>query len=591
LLAAVCCGLVWWRAERVAAPRLERVTVASFSGRILAVEPLAARETTRITLAPIDGALPPRVRVNVPDDVMITGIAPGDTISVRARLLPPPPAAVPGAYDFARVAWFAGLGATGQAAHIRAQAPGAAGGIADALASGNQGAIPQADADAMRRSGLAHLLSVSGLHVTAAVAATMLLVLRLLALSPTLALRAPLLLIAAGAGAIAAIGYTLLTGAEVPTVRSCVAALLVLAGLALGREAMTLRLVAAGALIVLLLWPEALAGPSFQMSFAAVAAIVVLHEHPRVRALLQKRDERWPRRLARELGGLLLTGFVVEAVLMPIAVFHFHRAGAYGAVANIVAIPLTTFVVMPLEALALFADLFGLGAPFWWLTVQALDLLLWIAHRVGDAPGAVSALPSMPWGAFALIIGGALWFALWRKGWRWVGLVPFALGGAWAIATPPPDILITGDGRHLAVRGADGGLALLRPRAGDYVRGLLGESAGVMEEAGAIDELPGARCGPDLCATVIARDGRRWTLLATRSVYAVDSKALERACAGADIVVSERRLPRGCRPRWLKVDRAMLERTGGLAIRLASGEIERVREAEGEHLWATKPPS
>jgi competence protein ComEC len=100
------------------------------------------------------------------------------------------------------------------------------------LAAGDQGAIPEDDAEAMRRSGLAHLLSVSGLHVTAVVAGTMLIVLRLLSLSPRLALHAPLLLVAAGAGALSGIGHTLLTGAEVPTVRSSVAALLVLGGMA-----------------------------------------------------------------------------------------------------------------------------------------------------------------------------------------------------------------------------------------------------------------------------------------------------------------------------------------------------------------------
>jgi hypothetical protein len=84
--------------------------------------------------------------------------------------------------------------------------------------------------------------------------------------------------------------------------------------------------------------------------------------------------------------------------LSPIALFHFHRSGLYGAVANIVAIPLTTFVIMPLEGMALAFDELGLGAPFWWLTGLALRFLLWIAHAVADAPGSVASLPSMPAG-------------------------------------------------------------------------------------------------------------------------------------------------------------------------------------------------
>ena len=273
--------------------------------------------------------------------------------------------------------------------------------------------------------------------------------------------------------------YNTTTGAEVPTIRSCVAALMMLAALALGREAVTLRLVAAGALVVLVAWPEALAGASFQLSFAAVTAIVALHEHPRVRALFLAREEAWWRRILREGGSLLATGLLVELALMPIAAFHFHKAGLYGALANIVAIPLTTFVVMPLEAGALVLDLVGLGAPLWWLAARALGLLLWLAHGVASAPGSVTALPAMPRGAFGLMVAGGLWVALWRTRLRWAGLMPIAIGACWTLATPAPDLLVTGDGRHLAWRGDDGRLALLRERAGDYTRDTLAENGGV----------------------------------------------------------------------------------------------------------------
>jgi len=618
LAATIGCGLVWWRAGQAAAPRLERPVVTMLTARVVSIEPLAARGSVRLGLAPsASGGLPPSIRVNVDDRDMASGVVPGVTVALRARLVPPPPAALPGGYDFARVAWFRGLGATGKAigpirvtgtsedrgfatglaalrtrlsAHIQARAPGGPGGIAAALATGDVGGIPESDSEAMRRSGLAHLLSVSGLHVTAVVGAVMLLVLRLLALSPALALRAPLLMIAAGAGAVAAIGYTLLTGAEVPTVRSCVAALLVLAGLALGRDALTLRLVAAGALVVLLFRPEALAGPSFQMSFGAVTALIALHEHRGVRAFLARREEGRGRRLAREMAGLLLTGLVVEIALLPIAMYHFHRAGIYGALANIAAIPLTTFVVMPLEAAALLLDPLGLGAPVWWLATRALEALLGIAHHVADMPGAVTALPAMPDGAFALMVAGGLWLALWRTRIRRLGLVAILLGGGCALATPAPDLLVTGDGRHLAVVGADGRIALLRPRAGDYVRAMLNEGAGTLAEAGDLDSLPGARCGPDLCAAEIVRGGRRWRLLATRSPYLVDIGAMKAACAAADIVVSDRRLPRSCRPRWLKADRAMLRETGGLAIDLGAGTVATVAGKVGRHPWATTMP-
>jgi competence protein ComEC len=612
LAVAAGCGWIWLAADSAAAPVLERAAVTRFQADVQSVQRLPARDTVRVLLRPVNmPGLPPLVRVNIADRDVPAGLVAGDRLSLRVRLMPPPPPAVPGAYDFARIAWFQGIGATGRAfapveriggdgdarpglrerlsAHIQSRLDGGAAGIATALATGDQGAVPEEDAEAMRRSGLAHLLSVSGLHITAVVGAAMLLVMRLLALSPALALRWPLLLVAAGAGALAGIGYTLLTGAEVPTIRSCIAALLVLAGLALGREAITLRLVATGALVVLIFWPEALVGASFQLSFAAVTAIVALHEHPRVRALLSRRDEGWAARIGRLMLGLLLTGLAVEIALTPIVLFHFHKAGLYGALANIIAIPLTTFVVMPLEALALLFDVVGLGAPFWWATGVTLNLLLFVAHGVADAPGSVAMLASMPRGAFALMVAGGLWICLWRTRLRRWGAVPLAIGAVWAVATPAPDILITGDGQHLAVRGDDGRAALLRPRAGDYVRDMLAESSGIDGELAELEASPGARCSPDMCVVDLRRGDRVWRLMATRSGYLMPIGAFTRACREADIVVSDRRVPRTCTPRWLKADRLLLAQSGGLAIRLSPPSVDTVVAPASDHPWVRPP--
>jgi competence protein ComEC len=606
LAAILGCGNIWWKAERSAAPVLSHPRAAEFDAAIESFQRLPARDLVRLVVDPLDPGLP-RLRVNVDSAKAPEGLRPGSTVRLRGYLMPPAPAAVPGAYDFARAAWFQGIGGTGRVAfvrlvapaaqqdwrarlagarqrladHIRSRLPAASGGIAAALATGDQGGIPESDAEAMRRSGLAHLLSVSGLHLTAVVGAVMLITLKLLALSPFLALRFRLVVIAAGAGALAGVAYTLLTGAEVPTIRSCIAALLVLLGIALGRDALTLRLVAVGALVVLLLWPESLPGASFQMSFAAITAIVALHEHPRIRALLARREELWPMKLGRFGLGLVLTGLAVELALIPIALWHFHQAGLYGALANIVAIPLTTFVIMPLEALALLFDLVGLGAPFWWLAGAALDLLLALAHAVAEAPGAVARLPTLPTAAFALMAGGGLWLALWRTKWRRWGVVPIAAGAAAALATPAPDLLVTGDGRHLAVRTESGELALLRGRAGEYVRDLMSQSAGYEGEAGELEQLRSAACSADFCAAEL----RGWRLLASRSDRLVPIEELRKACAEADIVVSERRLPAACRPRWLKADRDFLAKSGGLAITLgATPRITTVSRGD-RHPW------
>ena len=618
LAAAIGCALIWWQASRADAPRIAREQQLDTVATIESVQAMAAVGDTRLVVRPAGPGLPVRLRINVEADKMVAGLEPGATVRLRAWVMPPAPTPVPGAYDFGRAAWFQQIGGTGRAlsveliapaserslsgrlaalrqrlsAHIRAQLAGAAGegGIAAALATGDQYGIPDTDNDAMRRSGLAHLLSVSGLHLTAVVGAVMLLTLKLLALSPTLALRYRLVLIAAGAGALAGIAYTLLTGAEVPTVRSCVAALLVLAGIALGREALTLRMVAVGALIVMLLWPDSLAGASFQLSFAAILSIVALHENPRVRAWFARREEGWARRLLRSLAGLILTGIVVELALAPIALFHFHRQGLYGAFGNVVAIPLTTFLIMPLEALALLFDLVGLGAPFWWLAGKALTLLLWIAHEAAAAPGSVALLPAMAPGAFALMVAGGLWICLWRTKLRRWGLVPLGLGALWALATPTPDLIVTGDGRHLALRTPDGALALLRPKAGEYVRDTLAEASGAEPDFLDLESLPIAACSPDLCAADLVRGGRRWRILATRTPNRVPFEAMVQACAAADIVISDRVLPRACAPRWLRADLAFLRRTGGLAVTLGDPpDVATVAERAGRHPWALPP--
>ncbi|MBW8744090.1 MAG: ComEC/Rec2 family competence protein [Sphingomonas sp.] len=614
--AGIGCGLAWERAREVAAPKLARPMIGMVSGQIVEVDPLPARGKIRLVVAldPAPG-LPPRTRINLDQQGAPTGLLPGARIAAKVRLEAPPPPPLPGAYDFAEVAWFQGIGATGKAmgpvkvtapappgggfmrwlagrqlaltGHIEHQLAGSEGGVAAAFVTGDVGAISEDDNNAFRRSGLAHLLSISGLHVTAVVAATMFLVLRILALWPRLALRANLLLIAAAAGALAGIAYTLLSGAQVPTVRSCVAALLVLGGIALGREAMTLRMVAAGALIVLLFRPEALVGPSFQLSFAAVTAIIAFHEHPKIRALLLKRDEGLGRKLLRELVGLLATGLLVEAALAPIAVYHFHRAGFYGALANIVAIPLTTFVIMPLEALALLADMAGVGAPFWWLTGKGLWFLLWIARTVAALPGAVTSLPSMPLAAFLLMAAGGLWIALWRTRMRRLGVIPFAIGLTWALLTPPPDLLITGDGQHLAVRTPDGALHLLRPRAKDYVRQQFSEGSGVQATALDLDALPGAICSRDVCVASLRRGGRDWHLIATRTPYRLDLKQFQEVCAWADSAISDRWLPRSCVPRWLKLDKDELGQTGGVAIALGRASVRTVN-GDDQHPWVVR---
>ncbi len=624
LVFAAGIAVVWARSVIVGAEPIAQPVVERLQGHVLEREDQPADARLRLTLAvrlsAARGEAPTarKVRINVPlaafgEAGIPDGLAEGAVVRLRARLMPPASPMLPGAYDFARAAWFKGLAATGTmvgplelvqaapaergiaevqrslSAHVRARVDGSAGTIAAAFASGDRGGIAEADEAAMRDSGLTHLLAISGLHVSAVIAAAYFAVIKLLALWPALALRVRLPVVAAAAGALAGVGYTLLTGAEVPTVRSCVAALLVLGALALGRDALSLRMVSVAAGFVLLMWPESAIGPSFQMSFSAVLAIIALSTSAPVRAFLAPREEPWTARIGRQLVMLFVTGVVIELALMPIVLFHFHRAGFYGALANVVAIPLVTFVSMPLIALGLVLDLVGLGAPCWWLVQQSLDLLLGIAHFTAGQPGAVKLMPQMSGLAIALFVGGGLWLALWRGRVRGWGLVPVLAGSALVATTPIPDLLVAGDGRQvgITVSGADGERRLLslRESRSSYSRDNLMELAGVDAAPLPLAQWPGARCSSAFCTVPLKRGGRDWVILLGRSRAQVEERALAAACAEADIVIAERYLPRSCRPRWIKADRRMLDRSGGLAIDLANQKVIAVADSQGQHGW------
>jgi competence protein ComEC len=603
---------ITFKATYFAVPALQKIWTGQIQARVLTVEDHSARDMMRVVLD-TDGrdGLPPKIRVNVPLERMVAELEPGVLMTAKVRLMPPPGPALPGGYDFARYAWFQGLGATGSviskieiqksaddraafwstarerlARHIRTQMPGESGAIGAGLLVGSRGAISESDNEALRNSGMAHLLSVSGLHVTAVVGATFLIISRLLALFPWLALRIRIPLTAAGVAAVIAIFYTLLSGSEVPTIRSCIAALLVLFALFMGREALSMRLLIFGATVVLIFWPESLAGPSFQLSFAAVATIIFLHESPIIRRWTEPRDEMMLHKFLRFLFSLLLTGLAIEIILAPITLFHFHKSGFYGALANIIAIPLTTFFVMPMQILGLIGDVVGIGIPFWALAAYGVDGIRVLAHWVSAAPGSVMLLPAFPNWAFGFVTAGIIWIMMIGGRSAYAGL-PFIVAGALAMAIAPrPDMLLTGDGRHLAVINEQNELVLLRPGAGDYAVDQLSENAALSGEVNPLESMDNASCSTDVCTFAISKAGRNWIVLATRSDYLVPAMEMAAACKRSDIVISNRRLPYSCKPRWLKADRAFLEQSGGLAFYLKENRIKTVAETTAHYPWS-----
>ena len=164
--------------------------------------------------------------------------------------------------------------------------------------------------------------------------------------------------------------------------------------------------------------------------------------------------------------------------------------------------------------------------------------------------------------------------------------MPVAVGTLGLALLRPPDVLISGDGRHVGFTGmADNTLLVLRDSRSDYARDNLSEIAGMKGTLIPLDQWPGAHCNAAFCQLDVARGGRNWRFLMTRGQDLAEYPALVAACARADVVIADRGLPAGCRPVFLKADRRLLAQTGGLTLDLASGRIDTVAARQGEHGW------
>ncbi|HSV28902.1 MAG TPA: ComEC/Rec2 family competence protein, partial [Candidatus Omnitrophota bacterium] len=428
------------RAARVAAPALERPSGAVMVGGLAEEVEILAGGSQRVTLSEswIDGmAAPPRIRIRLKPDA--PAVAVGNRITVRALLTPPPQPAMPGAFDFARHAWFQGLGAVGHAigqpeiepaeagfglglnafrqaltARIHEALPGPEGGVAAALITGEQSGIAQPVLDAYRDSGLAHLLSISGLHMTMVAGLVFFVVRGGLALVPSIALRHPIKKWAAVVALVATFLYMLMAGSPVPAQRSFLMTAIVLVAVLLDRQAMSMRLVAWAAVAVLALSPEAVVGPSFQMSFAAVVALIAAYEVVAPRLAAWKADRPGlVAGVALYLGGVVFSTLVAGTATAVYGIYHFNRFAVFSVVANMLAVPVTGFLVMPFALVAILLMPLGLEelalVPMGW-GVEAVNL---VAAEVASWPGAAITLPVLPpWGLAAFTVGGA-WLCLW----------------------------------------------------------------------------------------------------------------------------------------------------------------------------------
>ncbi|MDE2333841.1 MAG: ComEC/Rec2 family competence protein [Rhodospirillales bacterium] len=468
LLAAASLGLAaaslaTWRAAPMPSLPHRAVTITA---RVAEVELLPQGRRLVLAGARLGGAAPlaRNIRVRLRNDDA-TPLTAGSRISVRALLFAPSPPAWPGGWDLQRDAYFSNLAGYGFAlgkvtvlgatsaglfarlrstirARVAAAVPGVPGAIAATLLTGAAIGIPPADRAAFAASGLAHLLAIAGLHIGILMGLVFLAVRLALALSEHASLFWPTKSLAALAALAAGGFYMELTGAHLPIERSFLMASLVVLALLAGRRALSMRGLMLAMAGLAALEPQAVPGPSFQMSFAAVLALIAGYRALEPALARLGTDPRWHRRALRHVVMLLTTSLLAGSASAPFAAWHFGRMQVYFVLSNVFAVPLTAAWTMPLGLVSLMLMPLHLErlalVPMGWGCAATLA----IARFFAGLPAASLAVPhAPPWGLL-LVALGLTWLCLWRSRLRLAGLALLAAGLASAWLVRPPDLLV-----------------------------------------------------------------------------------------------------------------------------------------------------
>ena len=617
------------RTDRLAAPVLaSEIGPDMVTGTIAAASRLE-HGGWRLVLRP--QAIESLARDKLPQQVRLTvrqkdlHFEPGQTISILAKLMPPPEPVSPTAFDFARQAYFQQIGAVGfslgrpevleqpqsdgfvraakmwiaglrldLAERIRAGLGGEAGAVAAALMTGNRDAISEETLEALRIAGLAHLLAISGLHM-AMVAGLIYSVVRLgLACIEPWALRYPIKKWAAVAGAFGGLMYLLLSGASVSTQRAFIMISLMFLAVLLDRKALSMRVVAIAAMIILLWAPESLLSVSFQMSFAAVIALIAVYESQQVWRRRNPKDRlpepSWPvrqiRHVALYLAGIGVTTLVAGMASGLFAAFHFNRVAAFGLVANLLAMPLVGLVIMPMAVLAFVLMPFGLEhlalAPMGW----GIDWVVDVSTRVSSWTGAEHLVSSWPVEGLALMALGGVWLAIWQGPWRLFGPAVMAVGLVIALTYRMPDILVDREGKNIAVRASNGELVVLSAKRARFARETWLRRDGQQVELKARLPVPLYSCDDHGCITTDPD--------LPHISFVTDPAIFEEECQSAEILIADvpipKHLARPCRAHALVIDRFDLWRHGAHAIWFDEGGLKVTHAAEerGNRPWSER---
>ena len=628
-VAAVFAGMAaaGWRTARLAAPVLERTRIVTVQGWIEEMD--FRREGARFVLrvAATDGLdpaqTPYRVRLTTRSTPPFEA---GVFVEVKARLLPPSRAAQPGGYDFARDAWYARIGAVGSvlgrmeeaaapeppgfwlaadmgvdrarnalARRVDAIVGGDPGAIAAAMVTGKRDLLSEDARSLIREAGIYHVITISGVQMTLVAGIFFVGLRRLLALSRTLALGYPIKKWAAAAAIVAAVGYDIMTGSRIGTERALFMTLIMLAAVILDRHALTMRNLALAALAVLASQPEALLGASFQLSFAAVAALVSVYE---ARSVAYAREaerqvtvpvhagERrgwFGRRRAggHGLRGALVATFFATGATASFMAYDFHEMNPYVMIGNPLTLTVIEVFAVPGALLGTLLYPFGLDAFVWHWVGIGITIVMAAARFIGALPGSSLHLPAFaPWSLafFALAVLSAVIWRTWPLKLTALPLMLLGLGGA--LSGPTFDIAVASAGDAAAVREGDGRLVVIgrRPSLFDAEQWLRADA----DARPAKTALRKERCDPLGC-TAALKDGRAVALVLDPAAFAED-------CLRASVVVTPLLAPTGCAAEVV-VDRHSLRQSGAVTLRIQGQHLAEssVRAADEDRPWSPAP--
>ncbi|WP_299023663.1 ComEC/Rec2 family competence protein [uncultured Sulfitobacter sp.] len=583
------------RAHSVAGPVLDFRYYGAVEGRIVAID-RSQSDALRLTLDRVKldrvppSRTPHRVRLSLHGDRSVDIAAePGLRVMITGHLSAPSGPVEPGGFDFQRHAWFVRLGAVGYARtplmgvsepdgglgvfRIRMAASeriqevlrGDVGGFSAAITTGDRSAISQAALDNLRASNLAHLLAISGLHM-GLMSGVVFAALRLaFALVPPLVLRVPARSIAAAGALVAAAGYLALSGGNVATQRAFVMVAVALCALIIGRRAISLRGVAIAATIVLVMRPEALMGPGFQMSFAATTALVAVFGW--IRDGQVPMGPNW----LKPVSAVVISSAVAGFATAPVAAAHFNAIAQYGLLANLASVPLMGVLVIPAAVVAVVLAPIGLEFVGLWGMSLGVRWILTVADFIAHLPQARTYVVGPGGWVLPLLALGFIMLILWRGPLRWGGAVAMAASFVIWSGTTRPDVLISDTGTLVGVM-TDEGRALSKQRGAGFAAHNWLENDG----DGNDQYLAGALWSPE---------GRVIHLSGKRAAAAFDG------CEKGQIVVSSVVLEHEKWPCAVH-DPDSLRQTGALAYwQEGSGRVKLVtaRDATGDRLWTHWP--